>query len=245
MKIGSTRNANAAQSLIPLSKREAAEKEAPSAQAAQQEENGKYDSISLSREARSQLRSNTDGAAFSNRSELVSYLRENYSAYQRGIVSISGSYLDECLKDGDKLSNLENILEGLPDAEEKIKSDLPKNTRLVSCAFYIDENGDMATEVITTSVGFNAAKRSAELGGAVSVSDVNMVLAKLQKDLSDVQSGGCDADTIAQVKNMIRKAEEKMQRLRSQEDEDAPSVPSMPVGMELPLSVPPFPSQTE
>lgn len=175
---------------------------------------GTYDTISLSSRARA---AGTAGRSFSSLSELDAYLKEKHPAYSSGSVSVSKSVLHGCLEDGDRLASLEEDLKSIPEILENTKKNLPKNTKLLSCTVTIDEDG-VKTETLTSTVYFNAAKRAAELSGAMTVADVGMVLAKLQKDLSDVKSGGGDRDTIRQVKRLIRKAEEKMKRLEKDDE---------------------------
>lgn len=220
MLVAKTNNSKATQSLLSIYKKNFPEKakEIEEQEVSEKQNNsGKYDSVSLSAEARSLLNADENQPLFANRSELVAYLKENYSAYKNGSVSISNKYLDSCLEDDEKLAALEKMLEEIPGIIDEIKENLPEGEQLLSANFEIDENGDMKTETMGTFVEFNAAKRAAELAGAMTPSDVGIVLAKLQKDLSDVKAGNCEEKTITLVKRMIRKANEKMNRLKDQE----------------------------
>lgn len=222
MLVAKTNNSKATQSLLSIYKKnfpEKAKEKEEQEVSEKQNNSGKYDSVSLSAEARSLLNADENQPLFANRSDLVAYLKENYSAYKNGSVSISNKYLDSCLEDDEKLAALEKMLEEIPGIIDEIKENLPEGEQLLSANFEIDENGDMNSETMGTFVEFNAAKRAAELAGAMTPSDVGIVLAKLQQDLSDVKAGDCEEKTITLVKRMIRKANEKMNRLKDQERE--------------------------
>lgn len=220
MLVANANNTKATQSLLSIYKKNFPQKEKEEQPISEKQNNsGKYDSVSLSAEARSLLNADENQPLFANRSDLVAYLKENYSAYKNGSVSISNKYLDSCLEDDEKLAALEKMLEEIPGIIDKIKENLPEGEQLLSANFEIDENGDMNTETMGAFVEFNAAKRAAELAGAMTPSDVGIVLAKLQQDLSDVKAGDCEEKTITLVKRMIRKANEKMNRLKDQERE--------------------------
>lgn len=243
MQVGKTNHVMNAQTITMRSvpKRELSGEER---QAIEKSQTRNYDTVSLSANAKTVEPGNIEESAFTDVKELVQYLRENYSAYKNGLVTVSNTLLRDCLNDPDKLSSLEQNLKAIPGMLEDIKKNLPKNGKLNSFSASIDADGNMTTQVSSSVVNFNASKRAAELSGAMKSTDVGMVLAKLQQDLSEVKAGGCDEDTIAQVKRMIRKAEQKLQQLKEKEGEDSPASNTGtsgadPSDISLALSAPP------
>lgn len=167
---------------------------------------GKYDSFSLSH--------------YDSDSSLIQYLQKKYHVFSKGMVSVSSSYLKSCLDDPEKLSELESMLQAADTSYDKLKNSMKPGETLKSFQVSIDSEGKMSMKSHSTKVGFNAAKRAAELAGASTTSDLSILIAKLQSDLSELKAGGADEETIAQVKRMIKKAELKMKELREKEQKN-------------------------
>ena len=75
-----------------------------------------------------------------------------------------------------------------------------------------------------TTVTFNAEKRARQLAAAKNADDVRIVLALLDEDLSDCESGlktgACDEEEVEKVKRMIARAKEKLSQV-SDKPQDA------------------------
>lgn len=214
MEIANTSDMKNAQSILAAAQRPLPGKEQQAALAPQSK---KYDRVSISDEARQKLNHEAGAPAFTELSSLETYLQQNFSAYRNGSVCVSKSFLKKCMADPEKLAALEEHLKAVPGILEKTKNDLPKNTKLISCNISIDADGNMSTETLSTHVGFNASKQAAELSCAVCAADVAVIRTKLQQDLKELKAGGADEDTLAQVKRLIRKAEEKLRQLKRKE----------------------------
>ncbi|MCM1157545.1 MAG: hypothetical protein NC300_08210 [Bacteroidales bacterium] len=151
---------------------------------------------------------------FRNTRELREYLSKTYDTVRRGMVRISGSYLRECLEDETKMQEL---LDNLKDADAMEKNAKDEVKGYQGMKITIDEEGKMQTETYGGSVAFNEAKRARQLAAAKSVADVQAVMALLNKDLSDcqsgLQSGMCDENEVRKVKAMIAQANKRMSEL--------------------------------
>ncbi len=89
-----------------------------------------------------------------------------------------------------------------------------------------DKKTDEEKEVTEgkTTVTFNAEKRARQLAAAKNADEVRVVLALLDEDLSDcesgVKTGGCDEEEVAKVKRMIAKAKEKLSQVPDKPKDD-------------------------
>lgn len=74
------------------------------------------------------------------------------------------------------------------------------------------------TETYGSKVAVNEGKRMRQIAAAKTVSEVQMVMSLLQKDLSDceagLKSGACDENEVKKVKALIAKAQQKMDEVR-------------------------------
>lgn len=160
---------------------------------------------------------NTYGT-FSDKKEFMDYLSGKYPSVKNGIVSISGAYLRECMKDEKKQ---EELLRLLDDAEYMVKDSEEHVKGYQGMKIRIDDKGNMETETYGSSVGFNEGKRARQLSAAKTVDDVQLVMGLLQKDLTDCQAGlengACDENEVAKVRAMIARAQQRMAELKGED----------------------------
>lgn len=161
-----------------------------------------------------------DKKTYESLNEYIQFLRSKYESMKQGIVSISHSFLRECLGNEEKQKKLEGLLADadymLKDAEEHIKG-------FQSMKIKIDKDGNMETETSGGSVTFNEGKRARQLAAAKTPANVRAVMALLAKDLSDcengVATGMCDESEVAKVKAMIQKAQRKMSEVMGNDEQ--------------------------
>lgn len=143
--------------------------------------------------------------------EYIQYLRGKYDAYNKGIVTISGSYLRKCFQDKEKRTELEKLLEDadymVQHAEENVKG-------FQGMKIKIDKDGNMETETSGGTVAVNEGKRLRQIAAAKNPAQLRMVMGLLNGDLSDcqngLQTGMCDENEVAKVKSLIQKAQKRM-----------------------------------
>lgn len=151
---------------------------------------------------------------FSDMGKFMNYLTGKYARLQDGTVTVSGTYLRACLEDEDKRMELEKMLS---DAEWMVEDAKENCKGFQGIKITIDEKGNMESETYGGSVAVNEGKRARQIAAAKSVSDIQMVMGLLTKDLSDCQSGAargmCDQSEIDKVKALMQKAQQKMAEL--------------------------------
>ena len=151
----------------------------------------------------------------------MEYLKQNYNTVSKGMVSISGMYLKDCLSDESKLKQLFDNLEAADDMEANAKDTIKGYQGM---KIKIDENGDMTTETHGGAVAFNEGKRARQLAAAKTPENVQMVMSILQTDLADCQagleSGMCDENEVNKVKAMIAKAQQKLGEVSASGDKE-------------------------
>lgn len=158
--------------------------------------------------------------AYENLNEYIQFLCGKYESMKQGIVSISHSFLRECIDDEEKQKELEDMLANadymFKNAKEQVKG-------FQSMKIRIDKDGNMETETSGGSVTFNEAKRARQLAAAKSPANVRAVMALLAKDLSDCQNGVstgmCDESEVAKVKAMIQKAQRRMSEVMGNDEQ--------------------------
>ncbi len=86
----------------------------------------------------------------------------------------------------------------------------------------VDKDGNISITSIKATVTFNESKRAAQLAAAKSVGDIRKLLKILQDDLEDCEAGlqnnMCDEAEVKKVKNMIERAQSRMNELSTKED---------------------------
>lgn len=74
------------------------------------------------------------------------------------------------------------------------------------------------------SVAVNVGKRNRQIASSKCLSQIQMVIALVQKDISDCkngkQQGMCDDDEVAKAEALLKQAQEKMSQIRSQSAEE-------------------------
>ena len=175
--------------------------------------------------------SRDEAKTFKNKKDFWNYLAGKYQSVRNGTVSISGSYLKECMNDAEKQKELFKMLD---DAEYMVKDAEENLEGYQGMRIRVDDKGNMETETYGSKVAVNEEKRLRQIASAKTVSDVQMVISLLQKDLSDCQaglrSGACDENEVKKVKALIAKAQQKMTEVQdgdSDKDEDEVDVFSM------------------
>lgn len=157
---------------------------------------------------------------FGSKDELMSYLKDNYKIVASGSAQISGSYLNQCLSDDEKLQKLFDNLaaadEALERAPEEIKGFQGMNVT-------IDENGDMETSSSGGWVGVNVGKRMRQIAAAKTPAQIQMVMSMLDTDLSQVKDGKAqgmsDDEEIAKVEALIQQAQQRASEIGAQSEE--------------------------
>lgn len=165
--------------------------------------------------------SNSGTGEFKTTRDLMSYLSQNYDAVSKGMVNISGSFLQECLTDEDKRQKLFDMLADadamVANAEENIEGYQGMNIK-------IDKDGNMETETYGGKVAVNEGKRLRQIASAKTTAQVQAVIALLNGDLSDCESGRargmCDENEINKVKALLQKAAQRMSEVSNTENDE-------------------------
>lgn len=143
--------------------------------------------------------------------EYIQYLQGKYDAYNKGIVTISGSYLRKCFQDKEKRTELEKLLE---DADYMVQHAEENVEGFQGMRIKIDEDGNMESETWGGTVAVNEGKRLRQIAAAKNPAQLRMVMGLLNGDLSDcengLQMGMCDENEVAKVKALIQKAQQRM-----------------------------------
>lgn len=146
--------------------------------------------------------------------EYIQYLRGKYDAYNKGIVSISGSYLRECFRDKEKGKELEQMLAGADNMVQHAEENLEG---FQGMKIKIDKDGNMESESWGGKVAVNEGKRLRQIAAAKNPAQLRMVMGLLNGDLSDCENGlrmgMCDENEVAKVKALIQKAQQRMSEL--------------------------------
>ena len=162
---------------------------------------------------------------FRTTNDLISHLHDKYNVVKEGYTSISSKYLQDCLADEGKSQSL---MEKLAAADEALAAAKEKGG-FQSMKVKIDENGEVTTETVGRSVGFNGNKIARKLAAATSSRDINAILTELQSDLAVCQDGlrdgACDEAEVQKVKDMIARAQQRQGELLGKpEDKSAQTV---------------------
>lgn len=187
--------------------------------------------MELAKQQEAAATSEDDSKTFDNKKDFWNYLAGKYPSLRNGTVSISGSYLKECMNDEEKRKELFKMLD---DAEYMVKDAEENVEGYQGMRIRIDDKGNMETETYGSKVGVNEQKRTRQIAAAKTGSDIQMVMGLLQKDLSDCQaglrSGACDENEVQKVKALIAKAQQKMAEVQgsdSDKDDEGVDVFSM------------------
>lgn len=143
--------------------------------------------------------------------EYIQYLQGKYDAYNKGIVTISSSYLRKCFQDKEKRTELEKLL---GDADYMVQHAEENVEGFQGMRIKIDEDGNMESETWGGKVAVNEGKRLRQIAAAKNPAQLRMVMGLLNGDLSDcengLQMGMCDENEVAKVKALIQKAQQRM-----------------------------------
>ncbi len=157
---------------------------------------------------------------FGSKDELMSYLKDNYKIVASGSAQISGSYLNQCLSDDEKLQKLFDNLAAADEALERAPEEI-KGFQGMSVS--IDENGDMETSSSGGWVGVNVGKRMRQIAAAKTPAQIQMVMSMLDTDLSQVKDGKAqgmsDDEEIAKVEALIQRAQQRASEIGAQSEE--------------------------
>ena len=153
--------------------------------------------------------------------DYIKNLHKKYSIVKNGSANISKKYLEKCMKDEDEQKKfLENL-----EVAEKIYKNAEKNENV---RVKIDSKGEMTIESSKTTVTFNESKRARQLAAAKNVEDVQNLLNLLQTDLKECEEGlrnnFCDEAEVEKVKKMIERANQRMNEVRKNPQENNFSV---------------------
>lgn len=158
---------------------------------------------------------------FGSKDELMSYLKDNYKIVASGSAQISGSYLNQCLSDDEKLQKLFDNLAAADEALERAPEEI-KGFQGMSVS--IDENGDMETSTSGGWVGVNVGKRMRQIAAAKTPAQIQMVMSMLDTDLSQVKDGKAqgmsDDEEIAKVEALIQRAQQRASEIGAQSEEE-------------------------
>lgn len=172
---------------------------------------------SASKQEASPAENNFSELKFADKDELMSYLKSNFKTVAKGMTRISGSYLNRCLKDENELQKL---LDNLTAADEAAADNEENLEGYQGMRITIDENGEMETETYGGKVAVNEGKRLRQIASAKNPAQIQMVLALLNTDLSDVKRGKemnmCDDDEIAKVEALIQQAQQKSSQIQAE-----------------------------
>lgn len=172
---------------------------------------------SASKQEASPAENNFSELKFADKDELMSYLKSNFKTVAKGMTQISGSYLNRCLKDENELQKL---LDNLTAADEAAADNEENLEGYQGMRITIDENGEMETETYGGKVAVNEGKRLRQIASAKNPAQIQMVLALLNTDLSDVKRGKemnmCDDDEIAKVEALIQQAQQKSSQIQAE-----------------------------
>lgn len=143
--------------------------------------------------------------------EYIQYLQGKYDAYNKGIVTISSSYLRKCFQDKEKRTELEKLL---GDADDMVQHAEENVEGFQGMKIKIDADGNMESETWGGKVAVNEGKRLRQIAAAKNPAQLRMVMGLLNGDLSDcengLQTGMCDENEVAKVKALIQKAQQRM-----------------------------------
>lgn len=157
---------------------------------------------------------------FGSKDELMSYLKDNYKIVASGSAQISGSYLNQCLNDDEKLQKLFDNLAAADEALERAPGEI-KGFQGMSVS--IDENGDMETSSSGGWVGVNVGKRMRQIAAAKTPAQIQMVMSMLDTDLSQIKDGKAQGmsndEEIAKVEALIQRAQQRASEIGSQSEE--------------------------
>lgn len=157
---------------------------------------------------------------FGSKDELMSYLKDNYKIVASGSAQISGSYLNQCLNDDEKLQKLFDNLSAADEALERAPDEI-KGFQGMNVT--IDENGDMETSSSGGWVGVNVGKRMRQIAAAKTPAQIQMVMSMLDTDLSQVKDGKAqgmsDDEEIAKVEALIQQAQQRASEIGAQSEE--------------------------
>lgn len=113
----------------------------------------------------------------------------------------------------------EKSSETLDDKEKAAKTDEGKEE-----AEAADREKSEEGEKRSGAVVVNVGKRNRQISAAKTLSQIQMVLSLVQKDVSDCKSGKeqgmCDDDEIAKAEALLQQAQEKLSEIRGQSDEE-------------------------
>ncbi|MDE7234739.1 MAG: hypothetical protein K2N29_06735 [Ruminiclostridium sp.] len=158
---------------------------------------------------------------FGSKDELMSYLKDNYKIVASGSAQISGSYLNQCLNDDEKLQKLFDNLSAADEALERAPDEI-KGFQGMNVT--IDENGDMETSSSGGWVGVNVGKRMRQIAAAKTPAQIQMVMSMLDTDLSQVKDGKAqgmsDDEEIAKVEALIQQAQQRSSEIGAQSEEE-------------------------
>lgn len=157
-----------------------------------------------------------------------------------GTARILSTQIDTDKANGADTSAKENELQKIEEHTEKAKEMLGEKAKESEGTNETDEtdkdkegsesesakskNESEKGEKRSGSVGVNVGKRNRQISAAKSLSQIQMVLSMIQKDVTDCKNGKeqgmCDDDEIAKAEALLKQAQEKLSEIRGQSSEE-------------------------
>ena len=156
-------------------------------------------------------------SAFADVKEFSRHLAENFAVVKGGMAKISSRYLRDCLTDEDKRQKLFDNLRAADASLAARKDEVGFQGMQIS----VDDEGNVTSESSKSTVSINEEKSRRQIAAAATKGDMEAVLARLYKDLQDVEEGlkknMCDEAEVEKAKKLIEAAKEQMARLPDRE----------------------------